>query len=148
MREVSSLLEFETIKEPVAAKQYKCSLCGLKIEKGEKYAYRAAKYDGYFFTEYLHFDCRAVISEYGSEVDSEYNQDDIAEWWNDAKCHNCKKYYTEPCENALCEFFDGGNCCDMAVDGKCKCSEPCDIWDRYCWCTQYEPENKDNRRTT
>lgn len=132
------MLEFETIKEPVAAKQHKCSLCGGIIEQGEKYLYRTAKYNDYFFTEYLHFDCHAVIDEYCSTINNEYDQDDIAEWWKYAKCLNCKKYYTEPCEKT-CEFFDGGTCSDRTSNGKCKCSEPCDIWDRYCWCTQYEP---------
>lgn len=134
------MLDFETIKKPVAAKQHKCSLCGGIIKQGEKYLYRAAKYDGEFFTEHLHFDCAEVINEYCSTVDNEYSQDDIAEWWKDVKCYNCKKYYTEPCEKT-CEFFDGGACSDRTSDGKCKCSEPCDIWDRCCWCTQYEPEN-------
>lgn len=135
------MLDFETIKTPVAAKQHKCSLCGGNIEKGEKYVYHAGKYDGYFFTEYLHMDCQDVISEYCSEVDFEYNEDDIAEWWRDEKCHNCKKYYSDPCEKT-CEFFNGGDCDDRTADGKCKAADTCNIWDRYCWCTQYEAENK------
>ncbi len=136
------MLEFVTRKEQVAAKQHKCSLCGQNIEKGEKYSYCAAKYEDNFYTEHLHIDCQAVIDEYCSEVDCEYNQDDIAEWWEETKCHNCKNYYTEQCEKT-CEFagwFTEGTCDDRTEDGKCKASDICDIWDRYCWCTQYEPE--------
>ena len=133
------MLEFETIREPVATKQHKCSLCGQNIKKGKKYVYRAAKYDGKFFTEYLHLDCCTIINEYCSEIDNEYDQDAIAEWWIDIKCHNCKKYYTEPCVKT-CEFFNSGTCSDRTANGKCKAAETCEIWDKYCWCTQYEPE--------
>ena len=84
------MLEFYNTRYPKAMKQYKCEFCGKIIEKGERYFYYAGKYDGRFFTTKYCLICEKITSEYCSEVDNEYDEDEVREWLHDKYCHGCK----------------------------------------------------------
>lgn len=96
------MLEFYNTRYPKAMKQHKCEFCGKIIEKGERYFYYAGKYDGRFFTTKYCLICEKITSEYCSEIDNEYDEDEVREWLHDKHCHDCKHggRFDDDCEHA------------------------------------------------
>lgn len=47
---------------PTGKKDYRCSWCGQKINKGEKHLYRAYVYDG-FTTDRMHLECEKAMTK-------------------------------------------------------------------------------------
>lgn len=92
------MLEFGNSTYPKARKNYKCSLCGQEINKGEIYHRWCGKYDGDMFDNKLHMTCQNIISEYCSAVnENEYSEDEICEWLHDEYCLCCECYENDDC---------------------------------------------------
>lgn len=49
-------------------KPHACEQCGRNIETGSPAYYAAGKYDGYFYTQYEHVECRAAGMAYAEET--------------------------------------------------------------------------------
>ena len=142
-----TMLEFVTYRQPVARKEYVCDLCNGKIMVGEKHVYQAGKFDGEFFSVRLHRACNAVIDEYCRDTGyGEYDEDAIEDWWRAYKCDGCKHYYQESCDCRECNnpAINTGKLqdksCRSYYKGKRRQGETCDVMDKGCWCTKYEPE--------
>lgn len=93
------MLEFWSSTTPTARKDYRCSLCGQMILKGEKYHRYCGKYDGDMFDDKFHLTCRNIISGYFHGTgEREWCEDDIIEWLRDEHCLDCKNYEDGDCE--------------------------------------------------
>ena len=83
------MIEFFTITEPKARKQYLCDLCGGEITRGQKYTRYSMKYDGDMFDYKYHLSCKAIIDEYCTRNEEyEYDDDSISEWLYEEVCCN------------------------------------------------------------
>jgi len=104
------MLEFSTVTTPVAKKQYKCSLCGRAINKGEKYSRFEGKNDGEMFSEKHHLFCVDIIDKYCRWAgDQEYDVDSVLEWAHEFGCADCPHapWKEDDCDKSV---FD----CDIA----------------------------------
>ena len=60
--------EFESLTDPKARKEHKCSDCGGTIRIGERYEYFACKFNGEIHVEKRCADCRFIVHEVGSSI--------------------------------------------------------------------------------
>ena len=94
------MLDFFTSTYPKARKEYKCDLCGQKIEKGEKYHRYSGKYDGDLFDDKYHLICQKIINAYcEASTEGEYTNDEIYDWLRDDYCPDCAMYANDECED-------------------------------------------------
>ena len=94
------MLEFFNSTFPKARKEYKCDLCGEKIEKGQKYHRYSGKYDGELFDDKYHCVCQKIINAYCDWAsEREYTNDEIYDYLHDEYCLDCKKYEDDECVN-------------------------------------------------
>ena len=85
------MLDFVTEREHKARKPHKCFLCGRNIENGEKYFRRSGKWDGDFFDECYHLDCRKILERFFAEActDDEWEPWEVREWLEYTYCSDC-----------------------------------------------------------
>lgn len=87
------MLEFWTIREPIAKKDHVCDLCGERIRTGERYVRFSGKYDGWMFDHKHHIVCDRLIKEYCDWVgDNEYDPDSVLDMIRERVCWNCNHY--------------------------------------------------------
>ncbi len=129
-------MEFYRQEERVSQKERVCEMCGKPIHAGEKYSVEVGKYFGDFFQRFLHLECRDVIGEFCRSIDdSEFDYDEIADWWEAHYCNGDCKYYFPKCEpDSTCETA----CSYKTGDGKCTIGDTCHEMTRICWCEKYE----------
>lgn len=136
------MVEFYRSQEYKAKKPHTCFICGGKIDVGDRYWYSAWKDEGEISTTHAHLKCQKIVNEFCDWADeSEYDIDEVYDWWRDNKCTNCRHFYIDDCEH--CEFYEGDSeACNNSHNGKCMDGDTCYLMNMYCWCTKYSPEEK------
>lgn len=115
------MLEFWTIKEPIARKNHVCSLCNGVIQTGEQYVRFSGRYDGQMFDYKHHIVCDKLIKAYCDwACDSEYDPDNVIDMIRERVCWNCNHYNEDMddfeeidcnpynCERVISELLKGG----------------------------------------
>jgi len=70
---------------PKAKKEYRCYLCGLKINIGEKHIKRTGTADFEFITQRMHIDCEKLTNDWD---ENDWENFDEAEFRQDLKNQN------------------------------------------------------------
>lgn len=98
-------MEFYSENKRIAKKDYTCSLCYGKIKAGEKYFRETGKWDGEFFSRAMHIQCHMMVDEYCAEVEPEYTNDDVQDYFLDEYCSQCESadetIAENGCENSI-----------------------------------------------
>lgn len=92
------MMEFYNESTHRARKERTCEGCGKVIQVGERYSNQRGKYDGDFFTRDLCLPCDTILANYCSEVDNEFNWDDVEEYAQECVCYKCQRYKDEDCD--------------------------------------------------
>lgn len=104
------MMEFWSERIHTAAKEHKCDMCGLVINKGERYYRSAGKYDGQFYNICQHIHCRNMAEEYcRQKVEDEYDTDSVSDYISDYYCHDCERYIDNAPEDDA-EYEDWSEC--------------------------------------
>ena len=92
-------MEFYTEQKVKARKTHRCHICGDDIPIGTFYSRESGKYDGAFFDRCTCNDCYMHRKEYCSEVDNEYDGQDIYYYLADEYCMRlCSDEEREDCD--------------------------------------------------
>lgn len=84
------MIDFYTLKYPVAKKEHKCSLCGGTIKIGEQYKRYSGKYEGDMFDHKYCADCERCLNYYlDVSKENEYSEDWISDTLQEDFCHDC-----------------------------------------------------------
>lgn len=93
-----SYMEFYSESCHQSRKERTCECCGKKIHIGDYYSNQRGKWEGEFFQRDLCLTCEKAISAFCSNVDSEFDYDEIREYTIERVCENCGKHYNDTCE--------------------------------------------------
>lgn len=96
-----------------ARKPHVCEMCGGTINVGDAYVRENGKWVGEFFSRCLHTVCHEMEAEYCSEVDCEFDWEEILEYVSEVYCSKCPH---APCNDYLpnhgedCPYYSVTDC--------------------------------------
>lgn len=124
-----------------ARKEHKCDLCGVTIQKGEKYHDKAGNDPDMWGSKECD-KCQSVLDDFCSsdyyDRSEGYCAEWVQEWWRDYKCPDCKHEYPECKPDNDCECSDPKDCDVLDGYGRCQGGDSCDEMTHYCRCEKFE----------
>jgi hypothetical protein len=93
-----------------ARKPHKCYWCGETINAGDKYRAVAGFYGGEFYSRKECKKCADVLDEFYCQLeDSDFDADNVYEWWREEKCPKCMLYESDKRER-YCKMTHYSRC--------------------------------------
>lgn len=92
-----SHMEFFSESCHKSRKDRTCECCGKKIHIGDYYINQRGKWEHEFFSRDLCLICEKAISAFCSEVDNEFDYDEIHDYATQRVCNNCPELYNDEC---------------------------------------------------
>ena len=93
-----SYMDFYSESCHKSRKERTCECCGKEIHIGDYYVNQRGKWEREFFSRNLCLTCEKAILAFCSNVDNEFDYDEIHYYTVERVCEKCDKHYNDTCE--------------------------------------------------